>query len=506
MSKRPVHPFPTTSPWDQSLLPPFYYTSTGCISTSSSPFYTSTGYDAKYSVLTRRVDDGTVVGLTRAEMDASLLTLEHMASEVGGTVLVLKEIVLEARHRNIPSSKCARSGPDAKDADNAGMSGEGRSSWGRGGKKYRSKRRDLRRSAWFDQKMRENERGEAESHSPKTLREYGDYTLDLTKSAESNDASRLYPSTTSPPSGGGTPFQLELEGPNSTVIPVVSPPGSRWRSKRPSARRETPEQRTEREAKSEEKLRKRAAKREERRMSLLRGDGLGVGVESTLVQSTSSHCSDTASSIGASESSSQQDLQDIQDVTHQLSSLRLPPPLARSAHDPRIEDGLSSTQHERRGIDADSEPDFFGELLHTPLDSLSLSFADVRTIRATDSGGSDSEPPSPDWADISGPPDSAYGVGAKSPEIQNGGHRLDGHSADPRRSVSTMPPVDSVTTDHCGALSNPESELICVEALVVRKPLFDSSGYGLAPDEDEVEWGGEEDGWGLGGNDVWGLE
>jgi hypothetical protein len=439
-------------------------------------------------------------------MDASLLTLEHMASEVGGTVLVLKEIVLEARHRNIPSSKCARSGLDAKDADNAGMSGEGSVSWGRGGKKYRSKRRDLRRSAWFDQKMREIERGEAESHSPQTLREeYGDHTLDLTESAESNNASRLYPSTASPaPSGEGTPFHLELEpGPNSTALtPVVSPPGSRWRSKRPSARRETPEQRAEREAKSEEKLRKRAEKREERRMSLLRGDGHGV--ESTLVQSTSLHSSSTASS-GASESSSQQDFPDIQDVTHQLSSLRLPPPLVHSAHDPRIEDGLSSTQHERTGIDADSEPDFFGELLHTPLDSLSLSFADVRTIRAADSAGSDSEPPSPDWADISGPPDAIHGVGAKSPEIQNGnGHRLDGHAADPRRSaVSTMAPA-SVTTDHGDDQSDPELELICVEALVVRKPLFDSSGYGLAPDE--VEWGGEEDGWGLGGNDVWRLE
>jgi hypothetical protein len=68
-----------------------------------------------------------------------------------------------------------------------------------------------------------------------------------------------------------------------------------------------------------------------------------------------------------------------------------------------------------------------------------------------------------------------------------------------------MPTVDSATTDHGDDQSDPELELICVEALVVRKPLFDSSGYGLAPDEDEVEWGGEEDGWGLGGNDVWGL-
>jgi len=40
------------------------------------------------------VDDGTVVGLSRADMDASLHTLELMASEVGATVLVLKEIVL----------------------------------------------------------------------------------------------------------------------------------------------------------------------------------------------------------------------------------------------------------------------------------------------------------------------------------------------------------------------------------------------------------------------------
>lgn len=449
-----------------------------------------------------------MVGLTRAEMDASLLTLEHMASEVGGTVLVLKEIVLEARHRNIPLSKCARSGLDAKDADNAAMLGEGTSSWGRGGKKYRSKRRDLRRSAWFDQKMRENARGEAGSHSPQTLREeYGDYALDLTESAEPNDASRLYPSTTSSePSGEGTPFQLELEpGPNSTVIPVVSPPGSRWRSKRPS-RRETPEQRAEREAKSEEKLRKRAEKREERRMSLLRGDGHGVGVEPTTLQSTSLHSSSTVSISGASESSSQQDLQDIQDVTHRLSSLRLPPPLAHSAHDTRIiEEGLSSTQHDRRtGIDADSDPDFFGELLHTPLDSLSLSFADVRTVRAaTDSAGSDSEPPSPDdWADISGPPDAIHGVGAKSPEIQNGNHGTDGgYDSAERRSVSTM-----ATAIHSDDQSNPELELICVEALVVRKPLFERVGYGLAPDEDEVEWGGEEDGWGLGGNDVWGSQ
>ncbi|EJT48366.1 hypothetical protein A1Q1_02649 [Trichosporon asahii var. asahii CBS 2479] len=39
-------------------------------------------------------DDGSVIGLTRPEMDASLSTLERMASEVGATVLVLKEIVL----------------------------------------------------------------------------------------------------------------------------------------------------------------------------------------------------------------------------------------------------------------------------------------------------------------------------------------------------------------------------------------------------------------------------
>lgn len=62
-------------------------------------------------------DDGAVVGLSRAEMDASLATLERMAAELGATVLVLKEIVLD------DSASSASSTSDASGTSASGSTG-----------------------------------------------------------------------------------------------------------------------------------------------------------------------------------------------------------------------------------------------------------------------------------------------------------------------------------------------------------------------------------------------
>lgn len=83
-------------------------------------------------------DDGSVIGLTRAEMDASLSTLERMASEVGATVLVLKEIVLTefSDSESVASSQSGWSGSaggsatgSVGTAGSGGVAGVGSGSW-----------------------------------------------------------------------------------------------------------------------------------------------------------------------------------------------------------------------------------------------------------------------------------------------------------------------------------------------------------------------------------------
>lgn len=275
-------------------------------------------------------DDGTVIGLTRAEMDASLATLERMASEVGATVLVLKEIVLAAQ-------------PRRPDLDENGKPRRGTKSIASSGPEMRSRRERLR----IRREAEANAAAAGETlppdHSQGGKRIIFDDS-DYDSGADSRDSH-------------DETFTLDMESP---------PPAS-------------PRQDEDAAVRAEAKRRKSAARREARRLDLLRGDGT----------------SPIAEIISHAPSSPAWNL-------HQPvkpSSLRL----ARGAAD--------------EGLD-----DAFVDTLSLPLDSLSLSFADVR------------------------------------------GPEGDGE------------------------------ELICVEALVVCKR-----------QEWEDEWGGEEDGWGFGGEDVWGL-
>ena len=172
-------------------------------------------------------------------------------------------------------------------------------------------------------------------------------------------------------------------------------------------------ERTERDRKAEEKARKAAAKRHARRMDLLRGDGMTALTIDVPQSRTAAHPSRDA---------------------HWNTDAVLPtPPIAHRPSSLRL---ASHVRTSASSLDA-----FLADVLH-PLDSLSLSFADVQTV-----GGS---------------------VGSPSAE-----------------------------------------ELICVEALVVRKVAGGGDGGGDGVDDpggvDDEWYGGEEDGWGLGGNDVWEL-
>ncbi|CAK9782976.1 unnamed protein product [Cutaneotrichosporon oleaginosum] len=298
-------------------------------------------------------DDGTVIGLTRAEMDASLATLERMAAEVGATVLVLKEIVLAAQPERRP------------DLDEHGRPRKG--------------------TRVLEEKKRK-------TPEPPRL---GARAIIFSDSNSANSAEEE--------TGTDTDIDTGME---DDVFPLE------MERKKPMGPLDY-----EAAARAEAKRRKSAARREARRLDLLRGDGTGLPYAER-------SRSPVAEFIGNAPAKG------IPALPH------VPGPSSLRLGRPRVEGNVDDA--------------FLDGLVH-PLDNLSLSFADV-------------------------------------------------HSAAPSAATSPTKPCLLEEGQLDPALAPPGKELICVEALVVRKQQGDEWGYG-----------GGNDGWGFGGeaeadaDDGWGF-
>ena len=337
-------------------------------------------------VLDQEADDGTVIGLTRSEMDASLRTLELMASEVGATVLILKEIILAGSKvspknsissSSISVSSChppsLRRGWPSERPDL--VYGKPRLSKGR-----RTKRRGLQKTG--GQTISKNE---------------GQITFDVVEmeaaleGSDSDDSSRCQSSSAT--DDDIPPFYLDLEDSDTSSPPSqVNTGWSRWQGKIRTPRVVNQAEIAERELKTVQKRLKSAARRDERRLDLLRGDGKSP-------------------------------------------SSMMDPPLYGSVipHQPVRPSSL------RLATPVSHEEGFMNNLLNVPLDSLSLSFADVCTVTSDDT------------------------------------------------------PL-STSGDTIYAIPLHGEDMICVEALVVRKAGFAEDGV--------WGFGGGEDGWGFGGEEV----
>lgn len=390
-------------------------------------------------------DDGTVIGLTRAEMDASLRTLELMASEVGATVIVLKEIVLQGAPVNPPNLEPESPGSSAVPDSRAGpwritrpdLDEHGRPRKGTRGLNGQGPEVKTRRERYRD-KMDADEAATAgatpESYTKRHIifdRDAldGDETetdSDVSSRRVSRARASSHASDDDPPA-----FTLDMDdAPRSTPSPDAAEP-----------------------VRGEAKRRKAAARREARRLDLLRGDG------TSSMPYAERSSSPVAEFIGHAPAVAAPALARLAHQPARPSSLRLeraPASATASTATSPLEHTLTPVV-ERVDALVDAPPstagpdDVFLDGLNLPLDSLSLSFADVRI--------DDSNAPS----------------AATSPEAP-------------------------------APLSG--GEMICVEALVVRKPLHDGVG---GTDESWV-FGGEDDGWGFGAgggggeDDAWGFD
>jgi len=464
-----------------------------------------------YEVAKLTSDDGTVIGLSRSDMDASLHTLELMASEVGATVLVLKEIVLadpvypsssftsaeswtarddspagwvvprpKARILNslasnalaskqsssVGSKQSGRPSATAKAYDGsiaslgeeAGIDGEDPKARKKRLKKIKKKRswkRRERRTAWAN--------GEFDMFGEPTNKEkqivFDTASLDLSSDDSTDDDCAEGRRGWKQDANGSVrsamelaededvpPFHLDLE--DDVTATSMCKPGGRLSSpsttfastsqhqydRRPSESDPIllESQRRQRSA-SSAKVRKSMERREARRLDLLRGDGM------------------SPSSLEVS--------QDTGAAAVPLHAPARPSSLRLATPAPEYPSGSMLTEHARNermvGNDsntmtggteeAEEDGSFLQDLLALPLDSLSLSFADVRTIT----------PSSPS---------------------------LSASSSSTEYAPTTKEEEDYVETGR---------ERICVEALVVRK---------VAHEEEEWGWGGDDDAWGLSGD------
>ena len=383
-------------------------------------------------------DDGTVIGLSRADMDASLRTLELMAGEVGATVLILKEIVLTTPTPsaalvdwNTPPSlrnnasvgwvlpRCPD--PKARPSRETPKIKEKKKGWDKG-----SRRRE-RRTKWANglNEVEDQQTYQRDREKP-IIFDMSDITSDSDDSEVTSEWGQSQVCGDDDFDEDVPPFQLEMDDDHvsATVCSTVEiQKKGHWRRRRGDKRELgfrvdtlTGAQREERDRKSMAKATKSNARREARRLDLLRGDGMN-----TLMSDDAPPADDINDSSSSSALSTRS--------TIRSSSLRLVAPCSSVT---------SPTQSSARGEDT-----LIQDLLLTPLDNLSLSFADVRTIRpSSPSSSSSSTEYAPTW------------VSADTPEY--------------------------VVTGN---------EKICVEALVVRKTAWDdAAGWG---------WGGDDDGWGL---------
>jgi hypothetical protein len=354
-------------------------------------------------------DDGTVIGLTRAEMDASLRTLERMASEVGATVIVLKEIVLAPTAQDdyahssssslgsLSSTSASTWWSRRPDLDEHGKPRKGTRSLGGVLPEVKTKKERLaaaREKAAAQEMM--TMMGDFDSNANSTRAADRNAPADRNAAADRNPRQLYTPSPNSSLTASSddepTPFHLDMDEKRDLAIAA---------------------------SRAEAKRRKSATRREQRRLDLLRGDGT-----SPMPYTNGNHSSSPVAEFITHAPNNTAVFGRIPHQPARPSSLRLA----------RTHSGMAATAPAATATPDDT----FIDGLSLPLDSLSLSFADVMVDDAP--------------------------TAACSPE----------------KSTAFAP-----------------EETICVEALVVRKPQGDEWGY----DGSGWEFGGEDDGWGFGGDE-----
>ena len=344
-----------------------------------------------------KLDDGSVIGLTRTEMDASLRTLELMASEVGATVLVLKEIVI-TRLIATPGTSLYSSAVAPLSDQSPVASADwtvARPDLNHGKPRELKGRRLRRKDSW----MTWMTEGRDDSGKEKQVI-FGQSDLEAGETDSDDSTDRQLRSSTDE---DVPPFHLDLE---DAVSPLPFPPSpvlssstkkvssSRWQRRPKRSSQVNDAEIAERERKAKIKRIKSATRREERRLDLLRGDGKSPACPPDFVDQATG-------------------------------------PIPVQAHQPSRPSSL------RLATPASSDGEFPHDLLLVPLDSLSLSFADVRTVSAEDASST------------------------------------------------------STSADTVYAIPTDGEDMICVEALVVRKAGFEG-------EDGSWGFGGEEDGWGFG--------
>lgn len=448
-------------------------------------------------------------------MDASLHTLEQMAAEVGATVLILKEIVLCSssallRHSSafgetetgtspglssISSSALSLSSDvDAggwmvprPDLDAAGQPRKGTRSISHGsaGCPWRDGKvgkRGMGKVMVFDQAELGN--GGSEDGSPfspldsdggKGDNGEGDgdddippFHLDLDIDLEVNLVPAPNPSPHAHPRDPSDP----------NVNTPSRPPRTKWKRYRPppgstpkppqSPPDLSPQTLAARQAKARTMALKSAKRREARRLELYKGDGTNPLWTEQII----SHPHQPA----------------------RPSTLRLATPAYPA----------SSSSSSSAASPADP---FLADLLHVPLDNLSLSFADVRTVTNASS-------PASSVSDDDGNDGRDGDDGDDGDEGDEG----DG-SVDSLTECATTPPlptgslgntVHAVNGPPTIIMPRPGYERICVEALVVRKTAEGVAGVTEWCEDGDDAWGFGADGEGEEGevdpDDGWGLD
>jgi len=408
-------------------------------------------------------------------MDASLKTLELMASELGATVMILREIVLSGAPTSLTAPSPALSDTSSSvislsasahspepstsswpvqrpDLDHLGRPKKGTKLLTLDGSVDPRKRRVTKRPS----------RDVQTTVMPQYTARQVVFTPqdDADSDSESHDSASPGAAHKSSASGIDDdipPFDLELEdGPPASSLPQDD--GTRRRKPKKTA---VPEQMQMSAKKSEAKRLKLAKKREERRMDLLRGDGMSPDWHDI-----NSSDDPFPTPLDSDNSTTTPSL-----TTHLLAKLPHQPARPSSL---RLASPAPSSSTIRPSPDDQDHEGPMWSLSQTPLDSLSLSFADVQIQ---------------DISPISSPPSPASKVDTVN------AFALPAGSSDGPLPTPGEGGVIQVVRPLTG------KEMVCVEALVVRKVQHghgaDGDGVG-SEEEEECGWGGEDDVWGLG--------
>lgn len=520
-----------------------------------------------------------MIGLTRAEMDASLSTLEQMAAEVGATVLILKEIVLTgamtAHHQrpcglspslsSISSSAMSLSSGCSADAGSNGRwtvrrpdldesgrprrgsrtisSGSGSTpapipppiaTKGGGVKGYRAVS-GIEKQVIFDMSEIRSDSSSSSPHiTPAPVRRSPAFAQ---SKAEEEDVDEDVP-----------PFHLDMDEETSVPSPLPCIPGQRDHkisgafartsdfvnaaSPEPSERKKRKWKRwkkvkagtddpdwpgsashpiltAEQRDKARLKAAKSAAKREHRRMELYKGDGMdpnwaerfggGSGVSGPRDESL-------IREHGPETPGGPSPLPAMPHQPNRPSSLRLATP-ASGNHDSLIS-GYATSSFPRASPSSSSSPStptsptsetdhFVADLLHIPLDNLSLSFAEVQTVTSPSVLMDPFGPPSDhssfhaSHVSCSSVAESDNGELESDPDLDEQTE----YATSPRRELPHREAVNSYSyssgnfdPDIFPPVSN-GLELICVEALVVRKTAEGVAGYKDWCEDGDDAWG-----------------